>query len=97
MMCTLRCPSRGSADLPLRDVLRTTLPDRVRLDGWWLETPRRSRRNPLVPAAAFLMLEEVLSTWTEHWMVVLGPVLIFVVLFARRGIYGWLVGREDEP
>ncbi len=53
--------------------------------------------GPVFGAAAFLMLEEVLSTWTEHWMVVLGPVLIFVVLFARRGIYGWLVGREDEP
>ena len=53
--------------------------------------------GPVFGAAAFLMLEEVLSTWTEHWMVVLGPVLIFVVLFARRGIYGWLVGREEEP
>jgi len=53
--------------------------------------------GPVFGAAAFLLLEEVLSTWTEHWMVVLGPVLIFVVLFARRGIYGWLVGREDEP
>lgn len=46
-------------------------------------------------AAAFLLLEEVLSSWTEHWMIVLGPILIFVVLFARHGIYGWLVGRED--
>jgi branched-chain amino acid transport system permease protein len=53
--------------------------------------------GPVFGAAAFLMLEEVLSTWTEHWMVVLGPVLIFVVLFARRGVYGWLVGREHEP
>ena len=53
--------------------------------------------GPVFGAAAFLLLEEVLSTWTEHWMVVLGPVLIFVVLFARRGVYGWLIGREDEP
>jgi branched-chain amino acid transport system permease protein len=53
--------------------------------------------GPVFGAAAFLMLEEVLSTWTEHWMIVLGPVLIFVVLFARRGIYGWLVGQGDEP
>jgi len=53
--------------------------------------------GPVFGAAAFLLLEEVLSTWTEHWMVVLGPVLIFVVLFARRGIYGWLVGRGAEP
>jgi branched-chain amino acid transport system permease protein len=53
--------------------------------------------GPVFGAAAFLMLEEVLSTWTEHWMIVLGPVLIFVVRFARRGIYGWLVGQGDEP
>ncbi len=53
--------------------------------------------GPVFGAAALLLLEEVLSTWTEHWMIVLGPVLIFVVLFARRGVYGWIVGRDDRP
>ncbi len=52
--------------------------------------------GPVVGAAVFLLLEEVLSTWTEHWMIVLGPLLIFFVLFARRGIYGWIVGRDDR-
>lgn len=51
--------------------------------------------GPVLGAGAFLLLEEVLSAWTEHWMIVLGPLLILVVLFARRGIYGWLVGPED--
>jgi branched-chain amino acid transport system permease protein len=37
-------------------------------------------------------MEEVLAAYTEHWMIILGPVLIFVVLFARRGIYGFLTG-----
>lgn len=41
-------------------------------------------------AIALILLEESLSAWTEHWMIILGPVLIFVVLFARRGLYGWL-------
>lgn len=50
--------------------------------------------GPVFGAAAFLLLEEVLAGWTEHWMIVLGPLLIFVVLFARRGIFGWLVGRR---
>lgn len=45
-------------------------------------------------AATLLLLEEFLSGWTEHWMLFLGPFLIFVVLFARRGIYGWFAGRE---
>lgn len=48
--------------------------------------------GPVLGAVAFLLLEEVLAGWTEHWMIVLGPLLIFVVLFARRGIFGWLVG-----
>ncbi|MBD3661623.1 MAG: branched-chain amino acid ABC transporter permease, partial [Arenibacter algicola] len=33
------------------------------------------------------------TQFTEHWMVILGPFLVFVVLYARAGIYGWLVGR----
>lgn len=46
-------------------------------------------------AATFLALEEILTSLTEHWMLYLGPILVFVVLFARRGIYGWLVGPES--
>jgi branched-chain amino acid transport system permease protein len=53
--------------------------------------------GPVFGAAAFLLLEEVLSGWTEHWMIVLGPMLILIVLFAKRGIHGWLVGRGGEP
>ena len=49
--------------------------------------------GPVLGAAAFLLLEEVLSGFTEHWMIVMGPFLIVIVLFARRGLYGWLVGR----
>lgn len=47
-------------------------------------------------AATLLLLEEFLAIYTEHWMVFLGPFLIFVVLFARRGIYGFFLGREDR-
>lgn len=48
--------------------------------------------GPLAGAAAFLLLEEVLSDWTEHWMIVLGPLLILVVLFAKQGIWGAVEG-----
>ena len=44
--------------------------------------------GPVLGAAALLALEEVLIPVTEHWQVVLGPILIVVVLFARRGIAG---------
>ena len=50
--------------------------------------------GPIVGAVAYLLLEEFLSQWTEHWMIVLGPVLILVVLFARRGLWGALEESE---
>ena len=52
--------------------------------------------GPIFGAAALLLLEEFLSLYTEHWMLALGPILIFVVLFARRGIYGSLAERGAE-
>ncbi len=48
--------------------------------------------GPLLGAAAFLLLEEFLSQWTEHWMILLGPALIVIVLFARRGLWGLIAG-----
>ncbi|MFQ6018181.1 MAG: branched-chain amino acid ABC transporter permease [Kiloniellaceae bacterium] len=50
--------------------------------------------GPVAGAVAFLLLEELLSQWTEHWMIVLGPVLILVVLHARQGIWGLVEARE---
>ncbi len=42
-----------------------------------------------VGAAAFLLLEEVLSAHTIHWQFALGAVLLAVVLAAPRGLAGW--------
>lgn len=47
----------------------------------------------VIGAFAYLILEQVFSAYTEHWMVLLGPVLILVVIFARHGIYGALKKR----
>ena len=52
--------------------------------------------GPVVGAAALLLLEEALSAYMEHWMVVLGPLLVLVVLFARYGIWGWLRRGRDS-
>jgi branched-chain amino acid transport system permease protein len=52
--------------------------------------------GPIFGAVGLLLMEEILSTYTEHWMIILGPVLICVVLFARRGIYGFLSGDEGR-
>jgi branched-chain amino acid transport system permease protein len=52
--------------------------------------------GPVVGAIAFLFLEKTLPDYTEHWMVVFGPILLLLVLFARRGIFGWFLPKEDR-
>ena len=52
--------------------------------------------GPVFGATALLLLEEFLSRYTEHWMLILGPILILVVLFARRGLYGSLAERNVQ-
>jgi branched-chain amino acid transport system permease protein len=48
--------------------------------------------GPVFGAVALLLLEEVLSGITEYWQIILGPLLLLVVLFARGGI-GGLLGK----
>ncbi len=53
--------------------------------------------GPLFGAAAFLILEEVLSAFTIYWQIIFGPILVLVVLFGRRGIDGLLdVWSRDD-
>jgi len=51
--------------------------------------------GPLFGAVALLVLEEVLSGITEYWQIILGPLLLLVVLFARGGIDG-LLGKVRQ-
>ncbi len=48
--------------------------------------------GPVLGAVVFLVLEELLSQVTEYWAMIMGPLLLLVVLFARGGIMG-LLGR----
>jgi branched-chain amino acid transport system permease protein len=50
--------------------------------------------GPVFGAVALLLLEETLSGITEYWQIILGPLLLLVVLFARGGIDG-LLGQID--
>ncbi len=51
--------------------------------------------GPVLGAAAYLLLRLVIGSYTTHWAVVFGPFLILVVLFARAGLFGFVVrGRE---
>ena len=48
--------------------------------------------GPVLGAAALLLLEDLLQSWTPHWQIILGPILVLVVLFAKRGLAGLLPG-----
>jgi branched-chain amino acid transport system permease protein len=51
--------------------------------------------GPVVGALVLLLLEDLLSAWTVHWQIILGPFLVVVVLFAKRGLYGLLPGASS--
>ena len=44
--------------------------------------------GPVIGAFALLLVEEVLKGWTEHWQVILGPLLVLSVIFFKRGLAG---------
>jgi branched-chain amino acid transport system permease protein len=46
--------------------------------------------GPVMGAVVLLVMEEVLPGITEYWQIILGPMLLAVVLFARGGIDGFL-------
>lgn len=53
--------------------------------------------GPVMGAAAFILLEELFSGWTIHWKLIFGIVLVLTVVYARRGIDGFLdKGRTDD-
>ena len=50
--------------------------------------------GPVIGAVALLLLEETLSGLTEYWQIIIGPLFLLVVLFARGGIAGILAGEH---
>lgn len=52
--------------------------------------------GPALGAFALLLLEDVLAGWTQHWQIVLGPLLVLSVLFFRRGLAGLLPGGRGD-
>ena len=51
--------------------------------------------GPVIGAIVYLLLEELLSQFTEYWALIMGPLLLLIVLFARGGIMG-LLGRMSR-
>jgi branched-chain amino acid transport system permease protein len=52
--------------------------------------------GPVLGAVVLRLLEDLLlPAWTEHWQAILGPFLVLVVLFAKRGLVGLLPEGRD--
>ncbi|MDB5846976.1 MAG: branched-chain amino acid transporter permease [Rhodoferax sp.] len=52
--------------------------------------------GPLIGALVLLFSEEVLKAYSEHWQMILGPLIVLVVLTARRGVYGYLLDWDGR-
>ena len=50
--------------------------------------------GPVVGALVFLLLEEGLKGLTDHWLAIMGPVIVLIVLFLKNGLWGIL---SDAP
>jgi branched-chain amino acid transport system permease protein len=51
--------------------------------------------GPVLGAFVLLLLEDLLSGWTAHWQIILGPLLVLSVLFFRRGLAGVIFGKNE--
>ena len=51
--------------------------------------------GPVLGAFALLLVEDALSGWTQHWQVILGPLLVLSVLFFKRGLAGLFPGKNE--
>ena len=49
--------------------------------------------GPFIGAAVMLYLEDVVTTFTKHWMAVIGLVFMFFVLFFPKGIWGTILSK----
>jgi branched-chain amino acid transport system permease protein len=47
--------------------------------------------GPVFGAAIYLVFQQVLSDYTDHWMIFFGPFLVARVLFVKEGVWGLIV------
>lgn len=52
--------------------------------------------GPFAGALVFLLLEDVLSLWMQHWQIVVGSIFVLFVLFLPKGLWGALLARMSR-
>ena len=53
--------------------------------------------GPVVGAILYLVLQEILSAYTDHWPIIMGPLLVLLVLFGREGVLGAIGALRLPP
>ncbi|HTD03771.1 branched-chain amino acid ABC transporter permease [Undibacterium sp.] len=54
-----------------------------------------SLMGPVLGAISLSLLEEALKAYSEHWMMILGLLIVGIVLLTKRGIYGFIQDWEQ--
>ncbi|UOD50007.1 branched-chain amino acid ABC transporter permease [Orrella daihaiensis] len=52
--------------------------------------------GPIAGAAGLLLIEDGLKLMTEHWPLVLGPLVLLMVLGLRQGLWGMLLPEREK-
>jgi len=52
--------------------------------------------GPILGAAVFIVLRDLFSAFTEHWMLIYGLLFMFVIVFVPEGILGFFRGKEEK-
>ena len=52
--------------------------------------------GPVIGATALLLVEEGLKTQTDHWPLILGPAIVLMVVFLKRGIWGLFADKTES-
>jgi branched-chain amino acid transport system permease protein len=59
--------------------------------------------GPAIGAAAFLLMKNIVSSHTEHWLLIVGVIFVACVMFFRQGLWGvlrrwtWAFPRTKTP
>jgi branched-chain amino acid transport system permease protein len=52
--------------------------------------------GPIVGATALLLFEEFLSSYTTHWQLALGALIVIIIVALKQGLYGSLVQWQGQ-
>jgi branched-chain amino acid transport system permease protein len=49
--------------------------------------------GPIIGALALLLFEEAFSSWTTHWQLALGALIVIIIVALKQGLYGTVAER----